>query len=237
MLFFGRTWKICTKSLFPNVRRRATRAARAAAGCASLETPLEASDEVTLCRLFILRVEPSGEGKDIRTYSSISAESSSFVRPLLPFSTQNLDLPGFPTHAGVTRREKSKLSASNPWCRLTSALDSRRFHRSMDIVPFSACPFPPACVPGHGGSSSPGALQYDARCWCISMSQRVHQYGVNLRCMGVCSPRPLDTASSASTLTHSACGLRRTCGLTEQAQRRCTAGATPCLREDPGQED
>ena len=35
-------------------------------------------------------------------------------------------------------------------------------------------------VPGDGRSSSSAAFHYDARCWCISMFQCVHQYVVNL---------------------------------------------------------
>ena len=89
---------ICTDSLFPNVRRRSTRAG-ARRRCAmdaqcGLKTPLEASDGVIHSRLFILRIEQSCEGKDIlhipqyqlnlRHLSSTAASS-----------TQNLDLPVF----------------------------------------------------------------------------------------------------------------------------------------------
>ena len=70
--------------------------------------------------------------------------------------------------------------SSNPWCRLTSALDSRLFHRSTDMVP--SLRVLPSCLRSRlRRSSSSAAFRYDARCWCISMSQCVHEYIVNLR--------------------------------------------------------
>ena len=85
--------------------------------------------------------------------------------------------------------------------------------------------FPPACVPSHGGSRSSAAFHYGARCWCINMSQCVHQYVVDSRAW-VTAPRALDTASSASTLTDSLTGC---VGLAAKGAgpRRCTAGVTP----------
>ena len=84
------------------------------------ENACGASDEVIHSRLFILRVEPSSEGKDILhtpQYQLNLRHSSSTAA----VSTQNLDLPGFhphpgfPGNAGVTRRAKSELSAhQNP---------------------------------------------------------------------------------------------------------------------------
>ena len=64
--------------------------------------------------------------------------------------------------------------------------------------------FPPACVPGHGGL---------VPCFPLRCTLLVHQHVPmcpsvrrELTGMGVCSPRPLDTASSASTLPDSPAG-------------------------------
>ena len=47
----------------------------------------------------------------------------------------------------------------------------------------------PACVHDYGRSSASAAFHYDARCWCIRMSQCV-QLRRKSSGMGVCSPRP-----------------------------------------------
>ena len=119
------------------------------------ENAFGVSDGVIHNRIVILRDEPSSERKDVlhilQYQLNLRHLSSTAV-----VSTQKLDLPEFPPHPGfpgsalVTRHEKSELSAhqnpcagstsekirsSNPWCRLTSALDSRRFPCSMDVVP------------------------------------------------------------------------------------------------------
>ena len=71
---------------------------------------------------------------------------------------------------------------------------------------FSACPFPLAFVPDYGGSSASAGSQYGVLCWCISISQCVHQYVVNLRAWVSAPHVPLDTASSASTSPDSRTG-------------------------------
>ena len=86
--------------------------------------------------------------------------------------------------------------------------------------------FPPACVPGYGGSSSSAAFHYNARCWCVSTTQRVHPYVVNLRAWVSAPHAQLDTRSSASTSPDSPMGG---IGLAANGAgpRRCTAGVTP----------
>ena len=105
------------------------------------ENAFGASDGVIHSRTFILRGKPRSVREDIlhipqcqlnlRHWSSTAA-----------VSTQNLDLPGFLPHpgflgsAGVTQQKKIRAGrSSNPWCRLTSALDSRRFPRSVGVIP------------------------------------------------------------------------------------------------------
>ena len=59
---------------------------------------------------------------------------------------------------------------------------------------------PPACVHDYGRSSASAAFHYDARCWCIRMSQCVHPYAATTYGRGCLLPTPrLDTVSPAST--------------------------------------
>ena len=84
---------------------------------------------------------------------------------------------------------------------------------------------PPACVPVYGGSSSPAAYNYDARCLSIRISPCVRLYAVNLRAWMSALHAQVDTASSASTLPGSS---TRCVGLAANGAgpRRCTAGMT-----------
>ena len=113
--------------------------------------------------------------------------------------------------------------ASNRSRRIHVSRTSRGMHISVKSERRDACPFlevksqlrdahllllPPACVHDYGRSSASAAFQYDARCWCISMSQCV-QLRRQLRTgVGVCSPRPDGHSESRKYgLTY---GLRRT---------------------------
>ena len=101
---------ICTKSLFPNVRRRSTRKGERGR-CAmdaqrGLKTPFGASDGVIHSRIFILRVEPSSVRKDILHIPPYQLNLR-HLSSTAAVSTQNLDLsgflpqPGFPGSCGV----------------------------------------------------------------------------------------------------------------------------------------
>ena len=105
----------CTKSLFPNVRRRSTRAG-ARGRTMWPENAVGASDRVVHSRIFIVRVEPSSARNDILHIPQYQLNlrhlsSTAAVR------TQSLHLPGFlphpgfPRSAGVTWHTKSDLSA------------------------------------------------------------------------------------------------------------------------------
>ena len=84
---------------------------------------------------------------------------------------------------------------------------------------------PPACVHDYGRSSASAAFHYDARCWCIRMSQCVHPYAANNVRAWVSAPHAqMDTVSPASTDS-----LTGGIGLAANGAgpRRCTAGMTP----------
>ena len=90
------------------------------------EDAFRASDGVIHSRIFVLRVEPPSVRKDILHIPQyqLNFRHLSFTAAA---STQNLDLPGFPPlpgfpgSAGVTRQQKSELSAhQNPCAGSTS---------------------------------------------------------------------------------------------------------------------
>ena len=84
---------------------------------------------------------------------------------------------------------------------------------------------PPACVHDFGRSSASAAFHYDARCWCIRMSQCVHLYAANYVRAWVSAPHAqMDTVSPASTDSLTGCARLVANGA---GPRRCTAGVTP----------
>ena len=84
---------------------------------------------------------------------------------------------------------------------------------------------PPACVHDYGRSSASAAFHYDARCWCIRMSQCVHPYTANYVRAWVSAPHAqMDTVSPASTDSLTGCAGLAANGA---GPRRCTAGVTP----------
>ena len=84
---------------------------------------------------------------------------------------------------------------------------------------------PPACVHEYGRSSASAAFHYDARCWCIRMSQCVHPYAVNYVRAWVSAPHAqMDTVSPGSTDSLTGCAGLAANGA---GPRRCTAGVTP----------
>ena len=77
----------------------------------------------------------------------------------------------------------------------------------------------------YGASSASAGPHYDARCWCIRMSQCVHPYAVNYVRAWVSAPHAqMDTVSPGSTDSLTGCAGLAANGA---GPRRCTAGVTP----------